>query len=231
MDAAFRAILSSAITEFNNASNARRNGTNVGTGDEGTPVATETEPNATAAGTEEQQETERLRAGLTQMGSRLQTTLPIILIVVLKLFIDNFIAGAALIISVSCYYRLKQAFELQLALKDRCSRPTLAGLLLFGIGLFCCILLEIDRFDYSGNFFDRLAFRQIPKEETPTLLQVLWSCGVADCIMQVLVLCAKLLAVNAIGLYTHFQSGDSHHTRCCKRKNMNCYHPRLPSKP
>ncbi len=163
------------------------------------------------------------------MGSRLHAPLPFILIVALKLFIDNFIAGAALIISFSCYYRLKQAFELQLALKDRCSAPTLAGLLLFGVGLFCCILLEIDKFDYSGKFFDRLAFRQIPKDETPTLLEVLWTCGITDWIMQVLVLCAKLLAVNAIGLYTQLQTGDSHHRRCCKRKYA-CTHYLLPSK-
>ena len=152
----------------------------------------------------------------THIMERLKVILPIIVLILVKLLIDNFIAGSALIMSVSSLYRLRQAFDLEIALKDRSSKFTVFVLLLFSTALLGCILIEIDSFDYFGNVWHRLQFKQLPIDTKVTFLQTLWSCGITDMIVQLMVLCVKLAVVNGISAYTQLHKFDWQHFACLK---------------
>jgi hypothetical protein len=145
----------------------------------------------------------------SQLTGRLQVVVPIIALVLLKLLVDNFIAGAAVIMSLSSFYRLKQGFDFELAMKGKSNRLSLLTLLLFSTALLCCILFEIHRFGYTDSVLNRLIFRSLPMDKSYSLLETLWSCGITDMIVQLMVLTAKLAAVSGLELYAQALVSDA----------------------
>ena len=163
-----------------------------------------------------------LRLEINQISNRLKVILPIVVLILIKVLVDNFVAGAAVIMSVTSFYRLKQAYELELALKERSNKFSLVVLLLFSMALLCCIVFEINRFDYTGILSDRLSFQAFPETQSITLLQILWSCAITDGIVLIGTLTLKLLVINAISWYGDLNTMDiqtaMRNIHCCKGK-------------
>jgi len=148
-----------------------------------------------------------LRTELTQWSSRVKILIPIFVLLLFKLLADNFVTGCVVILCTTSFYRLKAAFELELALKDRSNRLSLLGLLLGCVGLLWAIVSEISFLSFHESIGNRLIFHfPYSKLKTdPSFGSTLWSCIVTDGVAQLAVLVIKILVVNAIGLYSHVQ--------------------------
>jgi hypothetical protein len=148
-----------------------------------------------------------MRIEINQWGSRVKTLIPIIVLILFKVLADNFVTGFVIIVCTTCFYRMKSAFDLELALKERSSKLNIAALLLGGVGLLFAIITEVKLLGYNDNVKQRLLFRY-PDSESKTqfgFLNTLWICIVTDGIAQLLVLVMKVLVVNAIGLFFEVQ--------------------------
>lgn len=159
---------------------------------------------AAAQGTEENN---GLQLEVTQMGNRLKMLIPVVILITFKVLADNFIVGSLSIMSISGFYRLKAAFELELALKERSSKFTVGGLCLLSTGLLLTVLHYIDLFGYHGTFVDRLLFSVPDASFKVSLLQTIWTCAVTDGIMQLLILTLKMYAVSSISLASQVSVG------------------------
>lgn len=149
-----------------------------------------------------------LRTELTHWSSRVKILIPIFVLLLFKLLADNFMTGLVVIICTTSYYRIKTAFELELALKDRSNRLRILGLLLVSLGLLWAVVSEISRvLSFHDSIGNRLLFHfpdgQLKTD--PSFGSTLWSCIVTDGIAQLSVLALKILVVNIIGLYSHLQ--------------------------
>lgn len=148
-----------------------------------------------------------MRIEINQWGSRVKTLIPIIVLILFKVLADNFVTGFVIIVCTTCFYRIKSAFDLELALKERSSKLNIAALLLGGVGLLFAIITEVKLLGYNDNVKQRLLFRY-PVSESKTqfgFLNTLWICIVTDGIAQLLVLVMKVLVVNAVGLFFEVQ--------------------------
>lgn len=154
--------------------------------------------------------------------------IPIFVLLLLKLLADNFVTGFVVILCTTSFYRLKAAFELELALKDRSNRLNLFGLLLGSLGLLWAIITEINLLSFHDSIGNRMIFH-FPESKLrtdPSLGNTLWSCIVTDGIAQLSVLVIKILVVNMIGLHSHVQrSGFKCPTGQQTMPDFNCTFP------
>lgn len=151
-----------------------------------------------------------LQLELSNWSSRVKIMVPIIVLILLKILADHFITGFVVILCATSFYRLKSAFELELALKDRSSSLNLLGLLLGSTGLLCAIIAEIRLLKYNDSIGDRLQFHLTASQfdKNSSLLSILWICIITDGVVQLMVLVCKIFVVNVIGLYYRAQGSS-----------------------
>jgi hypothetical protein len=130
---------------------------------------------------------------LARVGLRLQMVVPFMAILMLKIMVDNFVSGVTVVVVVAGFIRLKMAFEAQLAMKDRSSRPVMLALLLTSAALLYAVCYT-NAMTNAGGILERLTLR-FPKEDA-SFFNLVWCCLVVDFVIQLMAVTAKLLLVN-----------------------------------
>jgi hypothetical protein len=135
------------------------------------------------------------------ISGRNRLLLLMIVLILLKILVDNIMRGLVFIGSFIAFRRLKNTFELELSMKNRVNKCNLR-LVLLGSAFF--VVLAFQYFSIvcsSGNLSERLLLKYPGnKEYTHHLLSVVWLCLVVDWTIEIIALYLKVLLVNVTGL-------------------------------
>jgi hypothetical protein len=151
---------------------------------------------------------QRAMADLLAMMVRLKFIVPFLVLLTLKLIVDNFIPSLIIISTIYSIIRIKGGLEMQLSLKKRSSVFILVNLLLLSF-VILFVSSQCSRvFKMPDNLGRRLIMSYgLEKKPPMSFLNTMWCCLIVDGIVETGILSLQIISCLVIGSKT-LRCGD-----------------------
>lgn len=132
---------------------------------------------------------------VSRLSNRMRFLIPFLVLLLLKLFLDNLLPCILIVVIGYSLQRVKKALDMQLSLKDRSSRHVLFVLLVFSIVLLLTMVTIIELLDYTDGLFARMIMEYPASDKSKGIFNVIWCCLLTDAVVRAFQSVVKLFVL------------------------------------